>query len=241
MLENMLSIRPSGSARPSRRPKTASKSYSLISPVSSLRRSASASGSVLKRFLTVSGLRPSVRQNAAKLSQTGVVRTPPKSKRTAAYAPLDMGQQATEAPEGIDRAGVEGWFEANVPDAELPLSFDRISGGRSNMTFDVRDSGGHAWALRRPPLGRRLGSAHDMGREHRVIAALAETDVPVPPVAGFCGDDEVNGAPFYVMDFVEGPILRSKAEAEQHFDDGQRRAIGERVVDTLVAIHAVDP
>ncbi len=147
----------------------------------------------------------------------------------------------SEVPEGIDAPRVEAWFAESIPGAEPPLTYERISGGRSNLTYEVKDSGGGAWALRRPPLGKRLGSAHDMGREHRVIAALAETDVPVPPVAGFCGDDEVNGAPFYVMDFVEGPILRSKAEAEQHFDDGQRRAIGERVVDTLVAIHAVDP
>ncbi len=151
-----------------------------------------------------------------------------------------MGQQATEAPEGIDRAGVEGWFEANVPDVELPLSFERISGGRSNMTFAVRDAGGRAWALRRPPLGKRLGSAHDMGREHRVISALQDTPVPVPQVVGLCEDESVNGAPFYVMGFVEGPILRSADQAKA-FDAEERRAIGERVVDTLVAIHAVEP
>jgi aminoglycoside phosphotransferase (APT) family kinase protein len=147
----------------------------------------------------------------------------------------------SEAPEGIDKARVETWFEANVPGAEPPLSFERISGGRSNLTYVVRDSAGGAWALRRPPLGKRLGSAHDMGREHRVIAALADTDVPVPPVAGMCEDEDVNGAPFYVMEFVEGPVLRSKAEAEEHFDEDDRRAIGERVADTLVAIHGVDP
>ena len=151
-----------------------------------------------------------------------------------------MAEQATEAPEGIDRAGVEGWFEANVPEVELPLSFDRISGGRSNMTFGVRDSAGHAWALRRPPLGKRLGSAHDMGREHRVIAALQDTPVPVPPVIGLCEDESVNEAPFYVMGFVDGPILRSAEDAKE-FDEDERRAIGERVVDTLVAIHEVDP
>jgi len=145
------------------------------------------------------------------------------------------------APEGIDQDGVERWFAANVPAAEPPLSFGRISGGRSNLTYSVRDSAGRSWALRRPPLGKRLGSAHDMAREHRVIAALADTDVPVPPVAGMCDDDEVNGAPFYVMEFVEGPVLRSRAEAEEHFDADERHAIGERVADTLVAIHAVDP
>jgi aminoglycoside phosphotransferase (APT) family kinase protein len=145
-----------------------------------------------------------------------------------------------QAIEGIDRAGVEGWFEENVPEAKPPLSFERISGGRSNLTFGVRDTDGRAWALRRPPLGKRLGSAHDMGREHRVIAALQETPVPVPPVVGLCEDEAVNGAPFYVMGFVEGPILRSEEDAKA-FDEAERRAIGERVVDTLVAIHGVDP
>jgi aminoglycoside phosphotransferase (APT) family kinase protein len=145
-----------------------------------------------------------------------------------------------QATEGIDRAGVEGWFEENVPGTKPPLSFERISGGRSNLTFGVRDTEGRSWALRRPPLGKRLGSAHDMAREHRVISALQKTPVPVPPVVGLCEDEAVNGAPFYVMGFVEGPILRS-AEDANDFDEAERRAIGERVVDTLVAIHEVDP
>jgi aminoglycoside phosphotransferase (APT) family kinase protein len=152
-----------------------------------------------------------------------------------------MADGTAEAPDGIDRDGVEAWFAENVPGAQLPLSFDRISGGHSNLTYGVRDAGSGRWALRRPPLGKRLGSAHDMGREHRVVSALAPTPVPVAPVAGLCEDESVNGAPFYVMEFVEGPILRGLAEASAFPDEGDRKAIGERVVDTLVAIHAVDP
>jgi aminoglycoside phosphotransferase (APT) family kinase protein len=159
-----------------------------------------------------------------------------------------MGDEATgtadgaaEAPEGIDRAGVEAWFGEHIPSAELPLTFERISGGHSNLTYGVRDAAGKRWALRRPPLGKRLGSAHDMGREHRVVSALADTPVPVAPIAGFCEDESVNEAPFYVMEFVEGPILRGLAEANAFPDESDRRAIGERVVDTLVDIHAVDP
>jgi aminoglycoside phosphotransferase (APT) family kinase protein len=159
-----------------------------------------------------------------------------------------MGDEATgtangisAAPEGIDRARVEAWFTEHVPAAKPPLTFERISGGHSNLTYGVRDSAGGRWALRRPPLGKRLGSAHDMGREQRVVSALAGTPVPVAPVAGFCEDESVNEAPFYVMEFVEGPILRGLAEADAFPDEGDRRAIGERVVDTLVEIHAVDP
>jgi aminoglycoside phosphotransferase (APT) family kinase protein len=147
----------------------------------------------------------------------------------------------SSAPEGIDSAGLEAWFVASVPDARPPLAFERISGGRSNLTYTVTDAAGGRWALRRPPLGKRLASAHDMAREHRIISALQETEVPVPPIVGLCEDEAVNGAPFYVMGFVEGPILRSRSEADAAFDEGARRAIGERVVDTLVAIHAVDP
>ena len=80
-----------------------------------------------------------------------------------------------------------------------------------------------------------------MGREHASSRRWRPTPVPVAPVVGFCEDESVNEAPFYVMEFVEGPILRGLAEAEAFPDEADRRAIGERVVDTLVEIHAVDP
>jgi aminoglycoside phosphotransferase (APT) family kinase protein len=147
---------------------------------------------------------------------------------------------AAEAIDGIDRGGVEDWFRANVAGAEPPLEFELIAGGRSNLTYRVTDAEGASWALRRPPIGKTLGSAHDMGRECRVVSALEPTNVPVAHIAGFCEDESVNGAPFYVMDFVEGPILRRREDADA-YDEAAQRAIGERVVDTLVDIHAVDP
>jgi len=159
-----------------------------------------------------------------------------------------MGDEATgtpdgtaAAPSGIDRAGVEAWFRQRVKGVALPLAFERIAGGHSNLTYRVTDAAGRRWALRRPPLGKRLGSAHDMAREHKVVAALGPTDVPVAPVIGLCQDESVSGAPFYVMEFVEGPILRGLAEADAFPEEADRRAIGERVADTLVDIHAVDP
>ncbi|HEV7481471.1 MAG TPA: phosphotransferase family protein [Solirubrobacterales bacterium] len=159
-----------------------------------------------------------------------------------------MGDEATGsgdgsgAPDGIDTNGIEAWFALNVPSASPPLSFERIAGGHSNLTFRVGDAGGNSWALRRPPLGKRLGSAHDMAREHKVVSALGETDVPVAPVVGLCEDESVSGgAPFYVMAFVEGPILRGVAEAEIFPERGDRVAIANRVADTLATIHAVDP
>jgi len=79
-----------------------------------------------------------------------------------------------------------------------------------------------------------------MGREHKVVSALAGTNVPVAPIAGYCMDDDVNGAPFYVMDFVAGPILRMRPDADS-YDEAEQRQIGINVIDTLVDIHALDP
>ncbi len=153
-----------------------------------------------------------------------------------------MGDEATgRAEEGIDAAALEFWFAASVPGFEPPLSYERIAGGHSNLTYQVGDGAGHRWALRRPPLGKRLGSAHDMVREHRVVSALGPTPVPVAPVLALCDEEAVLGAPFYLMEFVVGPVLRGLAEADRFPDQSDRRAIGERVADTLVAIHAVDP
>jgi aminoglycoside phosphotransferase (APT) family kinase protein len=135
---------------------------------------------------------------------------------------------------------VTTWFEQHVPELSPPLTFETISGGHSNLTYRVDDAAGRRWVLRRPPLGHVLATAHDMSREYRVISALAPTDVPVPPVVGLCDDTTVNGAPFYVMDYVEGAVLRNRADAE-HLDREVRRRCGEELADVLAKIHAVDP
>ena len=141
--------------------------------------------------------------------------------------------------EGIDAPRVTGWFEEHVPDATPPLSFDLIAGGHSNLTYRVDDAAGGAWVLRRPPLGQVLATAHDMGREHTIITGLADTDVPVPPAYGLCTDEAVNGAPFYVMGFVDGTVVRN-ADIARQLTSEQRRTAGESIVDVLGAIHAVD-
>ena len=70
---------------------------------------------------------------------------------------------------------MDAWFAANVPAAVPPLTYERIAGGHSNLTYRVTDAAGSEWALRRPPLGKTLSSAHDMAREHRVVSALGAT------------------------------------------------------------------
>src|SRR5919106_7096981 len=232
------STRPSVSETPSSAPNRGSNSSTSSSPVSSRRRSASASVSSRNRSRTSSPSRPSDSQNALNAGQTLVVNTPPKST-TSALVPIwfpAMAEQATRGAEdaggpdtsqargddGIDAEALDAWFVENVAGAQPPLGFERISGGRSNRTYRVSDSAGGRWALRRPPLGKRLTSAHDMGREHRIVSALRDTEVPVAPVVGFCADESVNGAPFYVMDYVEGPVLRTQQEAEEQFSESER-------------------
>src|SRR3954468_7583558 len=141
--------------------------------------------------------------------------------------------------EGVDIEPVTSWFEDHVPGVKPPLTFDLIAGGRSNLTFGVRDESDGHWVLRRPPLGQVLATAHDMGREHTIIAALGPTDVPVPPAIGLCTDESVNGSPFYVMEFVDGLVVRDLATAQTLAPEQCRRA-GESIADTLAAIHAVD-
>src|SRR4051794_33278713 len=143
---------------------------------------------------------------------------------------------------GIDVAGVTSWFEANVPGVRPPLSFELVAGGRSNLTYAVGDQeGARRWALRRPPLHGVLGSAHDVGREHRCVAALAGTDVPVPPALGLCEDPGVTGAPFFVMEFVDGIVLRDDELERGGFAGEVRTRASHAMVETLAALHAVVP
>jgi aminoglycoside phosphotransferase (APT) family kinase protein len=142
-------------------------------------------------------------------------------------------------PHGISE-NVEGWLVANIPGATAPFRYTQIAGGHSNLTFKVDDAVGHSYVLRRPPLGHRLASAHDMTREHRIIAGLANTNVPVAPALGLCTDNNINELPFYVMSFVDGHVVREKSVAETLLGrDGCRRA-SESIVDTMAAIHNVD-
>ncbi|MEY4229180.1 MAG: hypothetical protein RLZZ362_29 [Actinomycetota bacterium] len=141
---------------------------------------------------------------------------------------------------GIDVPAVTTWLEANIPGAAGPFTFDAIAGGHSNLTYRLTGADGRAFVLRRPPLGNRLASAHDMGREHRIIHGLQSSDVPVAPALGFCDDPAVNDAPFYVMGFVQGHVLRDRAAAEAVLSVDQRRHASESLVDTLAKIHAVD-
>jgi aminoglycoside phosphotransferase (APT) family kinase protein len=152
-----------------------------------------------------------------------------------------VGDAGNTNGDGLDRERLEKWFTAEVAGAAPPLRYERIAGGRSNLTFRVSDSGGSRWILRRPPLGATLGSAHDMAREHRILSGLADTQVPTPRPLALCTDAAVTGADFYVMELVDGLVLRSEEEVAAAFDEPGRRRVGEALVDTLADLHAVDP
>ena len=150
-----------------------------------------------------------------------------------------MGDTIEGTIEGLDDAEVTAWLVEHVAGVTPPFSWSLIAGGHSNLTFGVTDAAGRHLVLRRPPLGQVLATAHDMGREHRIISALGPTNVPVAPALGLCTDVSVTGAPFYVMEFVDGTVVRDQHVAEALSID-QRRQASESIVDVLGAIHAVD-
>jgi aminoglycoside phosphotransferase (APT) family kinase protein len=140
---------------------------------------------------------------------------------------------------GINETNVTAWMVENVG-ARAPLTFELIAGGRSNLTFRVVDAARAAFALRRPPISHVLPTAHDMVREHTVISALFPLGIPVAEPLGLCVDEAVNERPFYVMEFVDGAIIRDRVQAEEAFDWATRRLIGDHLATTLAQLHDVD-
>ncbi|MFJ2667514.1 phosphotransferase family protein [Nocardia fluminea] len=145
----------------------------------------------------------------------------------------------TEVPPGLDLDVLGAWFAAEIPGAGNQLRATLIAGGRSNLTYVVTD-GRQEWIVRRPPLGHVLATAHDMAREYRVMSALQDTAVPVPRTFAMCTDPAVLGADFYVMQRCAGTPYRTASELES-LGSARTRRISERLVDTLAALHAVEP
>jgi aminoglycoside phosphotransferase (APT) family kinase protein len=139
----------------------------------------------------------------------------------------------------IDARAVGGWIRGLDLDVEGELSFRRIGAGQSNLTFLVEDGAGHRWILRRPPLGKLLASAHDVEREHRILSALQDTDVPTPAVHGLTTDPSVTDAPLLLMAYVPGHVIDSMASVEELAPDHRGR-IGLSLARTLGRIHALD-
>ncbi|WP_229071546.1 phosphotransferase family protein [Actinoplanes sp. DH11] len=131
---------------------------------------------------------------------------------------------------GLDLTALQAYLDSP------PLTGTMFAGGRSNLTYAVTD-GTNRWVLRRPPLGHVLPTAHDMTREHRVLSALSSAGFPVPRPVLLCTDTTVLGAPFYLMEHVDGTIYRDAAQLESV----DLRALTLRLVDTLADLHSLDP
>jgi aminoglycoside phosphotransferase (APT) family kinase protein len=142
-------------------------------------------------------------------------------------------------PPGVSVPALETFLGEALPGLlDGPLRVALLSGGRSNLTYLLTD-GRSRWVLRRPPLGHVLATAHDMEREYRVLSALHPTDVPVPRPRISAGP-EVIGAPFYVMDFSDGVVLREREDLET-FGGAAATGLAEALVEILARLHRVDP
>lgn len=147
--------------------------------------------------------------------------------------------QSTGTIPDTDLAALRGWLGSVgvVPHGDITLA--RVGFGQSNLTYVLGDEAGHRWVLRRPPVGHLLASAHDVAREARILAALADTDVPVPRIHGVCTDEAVSPVPIVAMEYVDGAVMTDRTAAEPIPLD-VRHAIGISMTDTLAHIHAVD-
>ncbi len=150
-------------------------------------------------------------------------------------------EEVTDGPMGFDIDRVVPWLCERIPSMQPPLTWTKLAGGHSNFTYRVVDSAGLAFVVRRPPLGELLPSAHDMGREFKVMSALWPTPVPVPQPLAFCDDPAVTGANFYVMSAADGRSLYNGEEVEAWIPEPLRREHGFHFIDVLADLHAVDP
>jgi aminoglycoside phosphotransferase (APT) family kinase protein len=141
---------------------------------------------------------------------------------------------------GIDNPlGLAKWLAtAGLSDLGELYGVQLIAGGRSNLTYRLDLAGGQI-VLRRPPLGHVLPTAHDMSREYRVLSALSGTAVPVPHPLAICQDLDVIGAPFYLMRFVDGLVLRT-AQDGAALTPERAAELSNLMAETMAAIHSVD-
>jgi aminoglycoside phosphotransferase (APT) family kinase protein len=137
----------------------------------------------------------------------------------------------------FDEGRLDRWMRANVEGYLGDLEVRQFAGGASNPTF-LLTSGGRRYVLRKKPPGQLLSSAHQVDREYRVMAALKDTDVPVPVMRGVCNDSDVIGTSFYVMDFLEGRIFRDASLPGMA--PAERAAIYGELGATLAKLHQVD-
>jgi aminoglycoside phosphotransferase (APT) family kinase protein len=140
--------------------------------------------------------------------------------------------------EELDLSNLEPFLRNHFPDDAGPLSVRQFPRGHSNLTYSVT-LGNREMVLRRPPFGSKVKSAHDMGREYRVLSRLHSV-YPAPRALLYCDDPAVLGAPFYVMERVHGIILRRDFPQGLQAGPETLRRMGESFIDNLARLHGVD-
>jgi aminoglycoside phosphotransferase (APT) family kinase protein len=156
----------------------------------------------------------------------------------AGQNPLDQ-PQPVRAGEELDLASLGAFLQSRFADWTGPVVVEQFPQGYSNLTYLVR-IGQRELVLRRPPVGARIKTAHDMGREFRILSHLAGVYPKAPRPLAFCADESVLGAPFYVMERVSGVILRARPPAGIDLDPPLLRRLSESFIDGLAELHAVD-
>ncbi len=147
----------------------------------------------------------------------------------------------TNLPPLVDEVNLARYLAEQLPgpNAATPLNIERVAGGHSNETFIIRRGADESWVLRRPPRGPLLPTAHDVGREYALISALIKTELPVPQPILHCTDESIIGAPFYLMNYVPGVVIRSTVPPNFANPEG-RAELADALIKTLVKLHAVD-
>ena len=140
----------------------------------------------------------------------------------------------------VPTAAVAAFLDEALGPSPAPVRVEKVGQGRSNLTFRV-ERGDEAWILRRPPMGDLPETAHDMLREHRVLSALAATDVRAPRPVALCADPQLIGQPFYLMEPIDGVVIRDSLPAAFADDEAARAGLGHEMVDALAELHLVDP
>src|SRR3954464_10036421 len=150
---------------------------------------------------------------------------------------VDTAEEAAalDLPPLLVRRPLEAFLDAHGL-GEGPVEAEPVGEGHSNVTYVIQRAGG-AWVLRRPPRPPLPPSAHDVLREARLLTAVQDADVRTPDVLATCDDESVIGAPFYVMERIEGDVMTAAVPPAL---DGEEARIGEELIDALVEVHAVD-
>lgn len=147
--------------------------------------------------------------------------------------------RAVRPGDELDIAAVEEFLRGAVPDFEGPLVVRQFPAGASNLTY-LLEAGGRELVLRRPPVGMKARSAHDMSREVRVMSALRESFPYVPRVIASCDDEAVLGCEFYLMERIPGIILRRELPLGLALSEGETRQLCTNVLDRLIELHMLD-